>query len=166
MNGIKQFLKSDGARTGLFFGATSGVITTVGLLTGLHAGTQSLAAVLGGILVIAVADAMSDALGIHLAEESDPNTSHGQVWYATISTFVTKFVFASSFALPLLFLPLGPAVWASIAWGMLVIGVLSYFLARAQGEKPLPVIAEHLGIAILVVVLSHLIGGWVGARFG
>lgn len=161
-----EFLKSEGARTGLFFGATSGVITTVGLLTGLHAGTRSVAAVLGGILVIAVADAMSDALGIHLAEEADPNTTHGHVWAATLSTFITKFLFAGSFAIPLLLLPLQRAVWASILWGMLVITVLSYFLARSQGERPLPVIGEHLGIAIVVVILSHLIGGWVGSTFG
>ncbi len=161
-----DFLKSDGARTGLFFGATSGVITTLGLITGLNAGTQSLTAVLGGILVIAVADAMSDALGIHLAEESDPNTDHKHVWAATIWTFLTKFVFALSFAVPLLLLPLGPAVAASIAWGMLVIIVLSFFLARAQGESPWPIVLEHLGIAILVIVLSHLIGDWVGNHFG
>ncbi|MDX1516311.1 MAG: hypothetical protein R3288_05695 [Woeseiaceae bacterium] len=166
MNAVKAFLQSDGARTGLFFGATSGVITTVGLLTGLHAGTRSLTAVLGGILVIAVADAMSDALGIHLAEESDPNKTHAQAWTAAVSTFVTKFVFAGSFAVPLLLLPLQPAVWASIGWGMIVIAVLSYFLARAQNEPALPIIAEHLGIAIVVVVLSHLIGAWVGATFG
>lgn len=161
-----EFLKSDGARTGIFFGATSGVITTVGLLTGLNAGTQSLAAVLGGILVIAVADAMSDALGIHLSEEADPNKSHNQVWVATIFTFLTKFIFASSFAVPLLLLPLQRAVVASIAWGMTVITVLSYFLAKAQHERPLPIILEHLGIALAVVVLSHLIGAWVGANFG
>jgi len=161
-----DFLRSDGARTGLFFGATSGVITTIGLLTGLNAGTHSLAAVLGGILVIAVADSMSDALGIHLAEEANPNTTHGHVWSATISTFVTKFVFAGSFAIPLLLLPLQQAVWASIAWGMVVIIVLSYFLAKAQREPAIPIIAEHLGIAILVVILSHLIGAWVGSTFG
>lgn len=156
-----EFLKSPGARTGLFFGATSGVITTLGLITGLKAGTQSLTAVLGGILVIAVADSMSDALGIHLAEESDPETDHSDVWSATIVTFVTKFVFALSFAVPLLLMPLGPAVFASVAWGMLVITVLSYFLARAQGESPWSIIFEHLGIAILVVMLSHFIGVWV-----
>lgn len=161
-----EFLKSDGARTGIFFGATSGVITTVGLLTGLNAGTQSLAAVLGGILVIAVADAMSDALGIHLSEESDPNKSHSQVWAATLFTFLTKFIFALSFAVPLLLLPLQQAVIVSIAWGMTVIGVLSFFLARSQRERPLPIILEHLGIALLVIVLSHLIGAWVGATFG
>lgn len=161
-----DFFKSDGARTGLFFGATSGVITTLGLMTGLNAGTKSITAVLGGILVIAFADAMSDALGIHLAEEAKPNTDHAHVWAATISTFVTKFVFALSFVVPLLLLPLGPAVIASIAWGMLVIVVLSYFLARAQGKSPWYIILEHLGIAILVVVLSHFIGVWVARTFG
>ena len=161
-----DLLKTDGARTGLFFGATSGVITTIGLIVGLNSGTQSITAVLGGILVIAVADAMSDALGIHLAEESDPGTDHGHVWAATITTFLTKFVFSISFAVPLLLLPLAPAVIASVIWGLLVIVVLSYFLARTQNESPLAIIAEHVGIAILVLVLSHYIGVWVAATFG
>ena len=161
-----EYFKSDGVRTGLFFGATSGVITTLGLITGLNAGTQSITAVLGGILVIAVADSMSDALGIHLAEEADPETNHEHVWQATITTFLAKFVFALSFAVPLLLLPLGPAVIASIAWGMLVIIVLSYFLARSQNESPWLIILEHAGIAMLVVVLSHFIGVWVANTFG
>ena len=160
-----EFLKSDGVRTGLYFGATSGVITTLGLIVGLNAGTRSVAAVLGGIFVIAIADSMSDALGIHLAEEADPNKPHSQVWLATLSTFLNKFLFALSFAVPLLFLPLDQAVVASIAWGIVVITVLSYFLAKAQNVAPLPTIAEHLGIAVLVVVLSHLIGIWVSRTF-
>jgi hypothetical protein len=113
-----EFFNNDGGRTGLFFGATSGVITTIGLIAGLHAGTGSLAAVLGGILVIAVADAMSDALGIHLAEEADPNATPQHIWAATISTFIAKFVFAITFAIPVLLLPLWPAVLASVAWGI------------------------------------------------
>ncbi len=160
-----EFFKSDGARTGLFFGATSGVITTIGLITGLNAGTHSVTAVLGGIFVIAVADAMSDALGIHLAEEANPNATTHHIWSATISTFLNKFIFAISFAVPLLLLPLDQAVIASLLWGMLVIIVLSYFLARAQGVSPVLIVAEHLGIAILVVVFSHFIGEWVSRTF-
>jgi len=160
-----EFFKSDGARTGLFFGATSGVITTLGLITGLNAGTHSVTAVLGGIFVIAVADAMSDALGIHLAEEANPNATTQHIWSATISTFLNKFIFAISFAVPLLLLPLDQAVIASLLWGMLVIIVLSYFLARAQKASPVLIVAEHLGITILVVVLSHLIGEWVSRTF-
>ncbi len=125
-----------------------------------------MAAVLGGILVIAVADAMSDALGIHLAEESDPDSDHQQVWAATLWTFVTKFVFALSFAVPLLLLPLTSAVAASVVWGMFVIVVLSILLARTHGDPVWQTVLEHLGIAMLVVVLSHLIGRWVGSTFG
>jgi VIT1/CCC1 family predicted Fe2+/Mn2+ transporter len=161
-----SFLISDGVRTGLYFGATSGVITTIGLITGLNAGTRSVAAVLGGIFVIAIADAMSDALGIHLAEEADPDTTHRHVWAATISTFLNKFVFALSFAVPVLFLPLDLAVAASLLWGMFVIIVLSFFLARSQQASPLLIIGEHLGIAVVVVILSHLIGVWVSRTFG
>ena len=161
-----RFFNSDGARTGLFFGATSGVITTIGLIVGLNSGTRSITAVLGGILVIAVADAMSDALGIHLAEEADPDTTHSHVWSATIMTFITKFVFSISFAVPLLLLPLESAVIASVVWGMLVIVVLSYLLARSQGESPFAIIAEHVGIAMLVVFFSHYIGVWVARNFG
>jgi len=156
---------NDGARTGLFFGATSGVITTIGLITGLNAGTHSMAAVLGGIFVIAVADAMSDALGIHLAEEADPTATIAHIWSATVSTFLNKLFFALSFAGPMLLLPLDQAVMASLLWGMFVIIVLSYFLARAQKASPIMIIGEHLGIAVLVVVLSHLIGVWVSKTF-
>jgi VIT1/CCC1 family predicted Fe2+/Mn2+ transporter len=159
------FFSNDGARTGLFFGATSGVITTIGLIAGLHAGTRSVTAVLGGIFVIAVADALSEAQGIHLAEEADPNATQHHIWAATVTTFLTKFVFAISFAVPVLLLPLWPAVVTSVAWGILVIAVLSYFLARAQQASPVAIIGEHVAIAIIVVVASHFIGAWVNVAF-
>lgn len=56
-------------KTGFSFGTTSGVITTLGLMVGLHAGPHSKLAVIGGVLTIA--DALSDAMGIHVAEESE-----------------------------------------------------------------------------------------------
>ncbi len=152
---MKRLFKNSGARTGVFFGATSGVITTVGLIAGLHAGTESVVAVLGGILVIAVADAMSDALGIHVAEEANPESTSEHIWAATLSTFVTKFVVASSFAVPILWLPLDTAVLVSIAWGLIVIALLSFFLARSQQNAVMPVVLEHLGIAIAVIAISH-----------
>ena len=59
-------------RTGFCFGLTSGIITTIGLMAGLYSSTNS-KFVVGGILTIAVADAFSDALGIHISEESKHN---------------------------------------------------------------------------------------------
>jgi len=63
-------------------------------------------------------------------------------------------------------LPLGTAVIVSVAWGLLVITILSYLLATSQQESPLAIIAEHLGIATAVVVFSHYIGAWVASTFG
>jgi VIT1/CCC1 family predicted Fe2+/Mn2+ transporter len=162
---MKRIIKNKGARTGIFFGATSGVITTIGLIVGLHAGTQSLVAVLGGILVVAVADAMSDAMGIHLAQEADPDSTHDHIWAATIWTFVTKLIVALTFALPLLWLPLQTAVMVCVTWGLLVITLLSIYLARIQRVNALHVITEHLGIAIVVVTVSYFIGIWVRTSF-
>lgn len=57
-------------KIGICFGITSGIITTLGLMMGLESGTNSRLVVLGGIFTIAIADAFSDALGIHISEES------------------------------------------------------------------------------------------------
>lgn len=162
---MKRILRNKGARTGVFFGATSGVITTIGLIAGLNAGTKSLVAVLGGILVVAIADAMSDAMGIHLAQEADPDSTHEHIWAATIWTFITKLLVALTFALPLLWFPLQLAVAIAVAWGLVVITILSAYLARVQNTPVLNVVTEHLLIAIVVVAVSHFIGAWVGREF-
>lgn len=57
-------------RKGLGFSLTSGIITTLGLIIGLNAGTGSKIVIIGGILTIAIADALSDSLGVHMSEES------------------------------------------------------------------------------------------------
>jgi len=162
---MKEILKNKGARTGVFFGATSGVITTIGLIAGLNAGTRSLVAVLGGIFVVAVADAMSDAMGIHLAQESDPESTHEHIWAATFWTFFTKLFVALTFALPLLWFPLQLAVGIAVGWGLFVITLLSAYLARVQGTPILHVVTEHVLIAIVVVAVSHYIGVWVATEF-
>ncbi len=47
-------------------------------------------AVIAGIVTIAVADSLSDALGIHIPEESEGVYTTGQIWTATLTTFAAK----------------------------------------------------------------------------
>lgn len=152
--------------TGVSFGLTSGTITTLGLIVGLHAGTHSRLAVVGGILTIAVADALSDALGIHIAEESRADRTFRQIWQATFATFLTKFLMALSFLAPLLVFELGSAILVSVAWGFGIITLLSWTLARTQHVSPWKVIGEHLLIAAIVVTTTHLLGDWLAAIYG
>lgn len=151
---------------GISFGVTSGIITTIGLLVGLAAGTGSRTAVLAGILTIAVADSLSDALGIHISEESEGVHSSGEVWSATAATFASKLAMALTFVIPVLLLPLETAVVVAVAWGAISLTVLSVEVARRQGIDPRPIVLEHLGVATLVVVAAHLLGLAVSALVG
>lgn len=152
-------------RTGASFGLTSGVITTLGLIVGLYAGTRSTLAVVGGIFTVAVADALSDALGMHVHEESENQHTPQQIWAATGATFITKLLTSLSFLVPLLTLELRPAVAVSVVWAFALLAWLSYRLAVAQGASPWRAIAEHLTIAVVVVVITHLVGAWVARTF-
>lgn len=147
---------------GFSFGLTSGVITTLGLMVGLNSSTHSQMVVIGGILVIAIADALSDALGVHISEEFEDKHTTKEIWAATISTFMSKFVFALTFVVPVLMLPLSTAIIVSIAWGLSLISVFSFYMAKSQGVKPSQVVAEHLVIAVLVIAITHGIGDFVG----
>jgi len=149
-------------RTGITFGMTSGVITTLGLMVGLHSGTHSRIVVLGGILTIAIADACSDALGIHVSEEAENVHTAKQIWGSTIATFLSKFLFALTFSVPILLLPLSTAIIVSLLWGMLILAILSYAMAKSQGEAPWKIVGEHIVIALVVIVITHWVGDWVG----
>ncbi len=153
-------------KTGLSFGLTSGVITTLGLLVGLNSGTHSKLAVLGGILTIAVADAFSDALGIHMSEESENKHTLKEIWKSTFSTFFTKFVFTLTFAVPVLLFNLSTAIAAGIIWGFLVLSIFSFYVAKIEKANPIKVIGEHLGIAATVIAISHYLGIWIAKIFG
>jgi len=152
----------DSLRTGISFGLTSAVITTLGLMVGLHSGTHSKIVVLAGILTIAIADAFSDALGIHISEEADNSRTPKQVWGATIATFLTKCLFALTFAVPVLFFSLSIAIIVSLIWGLSILTVLSYIIARSQGEPAWKIVGEHLIIASVVLVITQRVGDWIG----
>ena len=152
-------------KTGLSFGSSSGIITTLGLMVGLYSGTGSKMVVIGGILIIAIADAFSDAAGIHMSEESENKHTAGQIWSATFFTFLFKFFFSAIFIFPVLWFTLPIALVISIIWGLSLLSVFSFYLARQQKEKTWKVIGEHLLIAVVVIILTHYVGSWVNIRF-
>ena len=151
--------------SGVSFGLVSGVITTLGLIAGLRSGTGSRLAVIGGIVTIAVADAFSDALGIHISEEGRGQATPRHIWALTLSTFVTKFLVALTFVVPVLVLSVGTAVWVCVGWGLALLAGLSWAIARTNGSRVLLVVGEHLAFAGVVIVTAQFLGQWVSATF-
>jgi len=151
----------DSLRTGISFGLTSAVITTLGLMVGLHSGTHSKIVVLAGILTIAIADAFSDALGIHVSEEAENRHTTRQIWTATVATFLAKFLFAMTFVIPVILFTLSTAIVISLIWGLSILSLLSCIIAKTQSEPPWKIAGEHLMIAIVVISITHWIGDWL-----
>lgn len=158
---MKQSLK-----TWLAFGITSWIITTLGLMVWLSFWTNLKIAVIGGILTIAVADAFSDALGIHVSQESDKKNKKKEIWESTASTFVAKFLVAITFIVPvLIFSSLLTATIVSSIWWLGLLSMLSRYIAEKQKENPLHVIWEHISIAMLVIVITYFVGIFVANQF-
>jgi VIT1/CCC1 family predicted Fe2+/Mn2+ transporter len=147
--------------TGLGFGATSGIITTLGLIVGLETLTNSIPTALAGIYIIAFADGLSDALGIHLSQESNKKIKSNEVWASTIYTLIFKILIALSFTIPLVLYPSIMGVIICILWGYLLLGLLSLIIAKRKEEKPYGIILEHWVIMTFILIVTYLIGTYV-----
>lgn len=152
-------------KTGLCFGLTSAIITTLGLMVGLHSFSGSKTVVMGGILTIAVADAFSDALGIHVSEEAENMHTGNEVWESTLTTFLAKFIFTLTFLFPIILLELSTAIVVAVVWGLSMLGLLSNVIAKDKGEEAWKIVGEHLVIGIIVVMATHYIGDWISETF-
>ena len=145
-------------KVGLSFGLTSGIITTLGLMVGLSSGTNLKLAVIGGILTIAIADSISDALGIHISEECENRHTSREIWESTFATFLCKFIIALSFIVPVIFFNLKIAIIISVIWGFSLLSIFSYKIAKDCNNKVWFVVSEHLIIGAVVVVLAYYVG--------
>lgn len=148
-------------KIGISFGLTSGIITTLGIMVGLNEGTGLRIAVIGGILTVAIADAFSDAFGIHISEESSKRNSHKAIWEATFATFFTKLIVALSFLIPIFSFELSTAIKLNLIWGFFLIITFNYLLAKSRKEKPLKIILEHVSIAIIVITITFFVGKFI-----
>ncbi len=148
-------------KKGFGFGLTSGIITTLGLIIGLNSGTHSKNIIFGGIIIIAIADALSDSLGIHISEEAENKHSTKEIWESTGSTFLSKLIIALTFVIPILLFNLQTAIVISIVWGLGLISLISLYIAKQKRIKPYKIIREHLTIAIFVIIATHFVGKWV-----
>jgi len=153
-------------RLGFSFGLSSGVITTLGLMVGLYSGTGSKLFVIGGILTIAVADAFSESVSIHISQEFENKNSHNEIWESTLSTFLSKFAFSSLFIVPVLLIDsLQASVIICVLIGFYLLFLISMVIARERNVKIFNVVCEHLFIAGMVIFLTYYIGQLISSAF-
>lgn len=141
------------------------MLTTLGLIVGLNAGSKSRSAVAAGIVTITLADAFSDALGLHVSQRSAGEDIEA-AWVAAGATFVAKLVIALSFLIPVLLFSLTTAVVVSVLWGFALLTVLIWYVARRNDTPPATAVAMHLLVAIVVLATSQAAGVLVRETIG
>ena len=153
------------------FGLTTAVITSLGVMVGMHSATSSKLAVIAGIVVVAIADGLSDALSLHTSEEAEVengNAKHTpkELWVTTLFTFITIAGFSLTFVIPILLFPFRTAVIIAITWGILLLTLLNLYIAKIRKDSPVKTIFEHILLTLLVVTISYCVGSivnkWVG----
>jgi VIT1/CCC1 family predicted Fe2+/Mn2+ transporter len=142
------------------FGGTAGIVASVALIVGLDAAAFSKSVIVSSLLIVALADNLADSLSIHLYQESE-RLDPVKALLATVTNFAARFVVTFSFVALVLALPVRGTVVAALAWGLFLLGLLSWMIARQRGVRPIPEIAKHLAVAVVVIFVAQLIGEWI-----
>jgi VIT1/CCC1 family predicted Fe2+/Mn2+ transporter len=145
------------SETRFSFGATAAIITNLGLISGLRTGEHAKVSIIGGMLVIAVADNISDSAGIHIYQESEC-IDNKEIWLSTFSNFATRLLISLTFVFLVFILPINVATTCSIIWGLFLLVLMSYMIAKDRGIKPYFAILEHISIAVIVIIASSYVG--------
>jgi VIT1/CCC1 family predicted Fe2+/Mn2+ transporter len=144
-------------------GSTAAIITSMGLIAGLNHGPGARASTIASLLIIAVADNITDSLSLHIYKESEC-VEKKEVISDTYGNFIARLLVTLTFVALVVFLPAYPAIICATVWGMSLLTLLSYSIARANRCNPPREIVWHLLVAVLVIVVSTLLGDFISAR--
>tara|TARA_B100001093_G_C26413713_1_gene836715 strand:+ start:205 stop:693 length:489 start_codon:yes stop_codon:yes gene_type:complete len=147
---------------GLFFGLNSGVITTVGLISGLMQTKITRIILIVSVISLAISDSASESYGLYLSKKAEhiDDISSGPL-YSMISLAITKFVIVVSFLIPLLFtksLSVFKNMSWVIGWGLFLFVILDYQLSQMRNESFFNYFIPHIFVIGLVVILTKYFG--------
>ena len=146
------------------FGSTSAIITNLALIIGFDTVSNTKLPIIGSLLIIAIADNISDSLVIHMYQES-AGLSRKKVWLLTLTNFFSRLITSLGFVLIIFAFPLNLAVILSLIYGLLVLSIVSYLIAVSRKINPWTSIIEHLLVATSVVFISKFAGRLIIERF-
>ena len=147
------------------FGISGAVLTTLGVTMGLNSATSSVKVILGGIISIATADSMADAMGMYATKKAERGISNKTAINCAINVFLSKVFFTLSFAIPYLLLPLGTAMIVAVIWGLILISFMNIIIAFMQEENLVKAVVKYVTITGIVLTLSTMVGKLVDVYF-
>jgi len=145
------------------FGASSAIVTSLGLIVGFAAANASTATILGALLIVALADNLTDSLSIHIYQESE-RLAPRAVFRGTLTNFATRLTVSLSFVLLVFALPVEYALPVAVIWGLLLLATLTCLVARRRRVSMARELWRHLAAAVLVLAVSRIVGVLILSR--
>ncbi len=143
---------------GATFGVMEATIMMLGVMTGLSVtGNKFIVAI--GLLTAGLADAIANAVGFHVSEETETFHTKREVWKSMLYAFLGTLVTITIMALPVIFLQLKQAVVTTWVIGIIILMILGYSVSKiAKREKPLALMLEYTAFGVFAAVLCYALG--------
>ena len=142
------------------FGSAAAIITSTALIVGLDAATATKATVVSGLLIVALADNLTDSIGIHFYQEAERLEAR-RAFRSTVVNFAARLLVALTFVGIAVALPARIAAAGAAVWGLVLLVALTASVARERRAPVAPEVAKHVAAATAAVVLSRLLGSLI-----
>jgi VIT1/CCC1 family predicted Fe2+/Mn2+ transporter len=146
----------------LSFGGPGAIVTSMALIVGLDISTAAKTTVVTSLLIIGIADNLTDSLSVHIYQESE-RMAERQALRTTVGNFLTRLTVALSFIFLFLLFPTSIAIYICVAWGFILLSALSCLIARVRHASAISEVWKHSAVALVVIALSKAIGAWLPA---
>jgi VIT1/CCC1 family predicted Fe2+/Mn2+ transporter len=145
------------------YGGTAAIVTSMAFIVGLDAANASRNTIISALLIASLADNLTDSLSIHIYQESERLEEH-EAFAGTLTNFAARLAICLSFVLLVAIFPMQIAIAAALIYGTLLLGGLSYFLARVRRVGATSEVLKHLVVAFIVIFVSKGIGYWISRQ--
>jgi len=142
------------------FGATSAIVTSMGLIIGFGAAGISKPTIIAGLLIVGLADNVTDSLSIHIYQESE-RLEQRAAFRATIGNFATRLIISLSFVVLVFSFSGTNTLRACLLWGVVLLASLTWLVARSRNANVPTEILKHLAVAAVVISASLATGKFI-----
>jgi len=150
---------------GAFLGVMDGIIHALSIVSGLQI-LGDKAIVFVGLSVAGLADALANAVGFHVQEESEKFHSQAEVWKGTLLCFLATGLAFMLMAVPILILSMEMAVFLDWCISIVLFTVLGLSVDRERefGHRVKRVL-EYITMGTVTALLCYWIGSMAKAIF-
>jgi hypothetical protein len=142
------------------FGAASAIVTSMGMIIGFGAASISKPTIIAGLLIVGLADNVTDSLSIHIYQESE-RLEQKAAFRATIGNFATRLIISLSFLVLVFAFSGANMLLACLGWGVLLLATLTWFVAKNRNANVLTEVVKHLAVAATVIAASLAAGKFI-----